>query len=408
MIEHPPALRRHFAALTSLRLVAAMAVVLLHFFALSGSHPPVGDAAAAEAARPVRGAILAAMPWLSQGHLAVDFFFVLSGFVLAHAYAAAWEGGTFRYGRFLRRRVARIYPLHLATLLAFVAVVAAARLAGAQVDVNGYDFASVPSHLLLVHAWGVEQWMTFNGPSWSISAEWLAYLLFPVAAWAVWKPRPPVAAAAAVGWFLGCDWLFSSPGHPMTSRAVDFGALRIIAEFPLGVALWRVLRWQADGGRPRWSGAAALWGGAAGSLVSASLAWPPAVTVLGLAAVVYGTAAVEQAGGLRWLQNRWLVYGGEISYSVYMTHALIQVFLEKAARSGRLGDVAVATDTLMLVGVPVTLLASHLAYRLIEVPGRRWVIGQGGRRGDTADNHTAVLDGPATTAFHAPAPTATA
>lgn len=66
-------------------------------------------------------AVLSRTALLERGYLCVDFFFVLSGFILMHVYGgtstASWRSGA--CGRFLRARCARIYPLYLFALLAF-------------------------------------------------------------------------------------------------------------------------------------------------------------------------------------------------------------------------------------------------------------------------------------------------
>ncbi|MBU2270678.1 MAG: acyltransferase family protein, partial [Alphaproteobacteria bacterium] len=55
-------------------------------------------------------------PILERSRLAVDAFFMLSGFILAHVYGPAFAAGAFNYRRFLVARLARLYPLHLAIL----------------------------------------------------------------------------------------------------------------------------------------------------------------------------------------------------------------------------------------------------------------------------------------------------
>ena len=118
---------------------------------------------------------------------AVDFFFILSGFVICHAY----EGRTWdvpSYLDYVRRRLARIYPLHIATLLAFIVAAALAGFVGVPLNNSEkFAFSELPFQVFLVHAWGVSDRLTFNDVSWSISAEFFLYLLFPAILFRNWS-----------------------------------------------------------------------------------------------------------------------------------------------------------------------------------------------------------------------------
>src|SRR6202161_3995096 len=119
-------------------------------------------------------------PLVAKGYLGVELFFVLSGFILCPVYLDQVADGGFRYGSFLWARLARIYPLHLATLAGIGAMALAALAAGRVIDPNILSWSSLPANLLLVQAWGYAPQAGWNHPSWSISAEWFAYLSFPV------------------------------------------------------------------------------------------------------------------------------------------------------------------------------------------------------------------------------------
>src|SRR5688572_11994062 len=149
-------------SLTSLRFFAALAVVAFHYMR---AFPAGAGAAAALTAK---------------GYLAVDFFFILSGFILAHVYLPAIEQDAFRARDFYAKRLARIYPVHFVTAMVAVVMFAAAE----KMEIPGRDFSfhDLFANLLLVHGWGVSDDLSLNKPSWSISAEWFAYLLFPLLA----------------------------------------------------------------------------------------------------------------------------------------------------------------------------------------------------------------------------------
>ena len=362
----------HLRSLTSLRFIAAVVVLVFHFFSLVPRSQAIGTDALPSG--PIRDALVTYAPFLTEGHLAVDFFFVLSGFVLAHVYLDAWREGTFSLGTFLRKRFARLYPMHVVTLFAFIALAALTSMAGiGPRDASGYDPGTLPFHLTMTHSWGTIERLTFNGPSWSISAEWAAYLAFPLVIGVLVRVPALVALALACGWFVGLDAVWSTPGHPLTERSADLGVLRIAAEFPLGVALLLVSRTPWIAVRP--VGWMAFNGGIAGAVSTAAYAGPSAVTVLCLASIIFGAAVLESCGGLKWLGNRVLVYGGEISYSMYMVHAFVQVVCTQVARKLGHSDGSLVFELLMLAGLLGSIVVSHFSYRWIEQPGQRLLMG---------------------------------
>jgi peptidoglycan/LPS O-acetylase OafA/YrhL len=187
----------------------------------------------------------------TRGYLWVEFFFALSGFVLTHAYGARVAGLFSRqgYGRFLKARLIRLYPLHLFMLLALVALLLVARLLA---DWGGYrSIYDLPYHpdinvrgfflsLLLVHAWNTMDRLTWNGASWFVSVEFALCLLFPLFAWfsngssarnQVW--RGGILVAAGVAGLLALD-LTSAHGLDITFHN---GVLRGLADFSVGVGM---------------------------------------------------------------------------------------------------------------------------------------------------------------------------
>lgn len=101
----------------------------------------------------------------------VDFFFVLSGFVIATSYADRISN-IHDYRSFLQARLARIYPLHFATLVVSASIVplsAMFHIEAIHPEVTAWS--GLPGNLALIHAWGFYDHLTFNGVSWSISAE---------------------------------------------------------------------------------------------------------------------------------------------------------------------------------------------------------------------------------------------
>lgn len=160
-------------SLDALRTVAALAVVLAHwpqhFFAVAKFGRPISDAPFYEE---LAGGY-------SNGPTAVTFFFCLSGFIFYWLYSDAVHQGKIGFGAFALLRFSRLYPLHMATLLALVPLVVVFHaMTGADFIYNNNDAYHFGLNVAFIQYWGVEEGLSWNGPSWSISVEIALYLLF--------------------------------------------------------------------------------------------------------------------------------------------------------------------------------------------------------------------------------------
>ncbi|RZJ44647.1 MAG: acyltransferase [Brevundimonas sp.] len=307
---------------------------------------------------------------VGKGYLGVELFFVLSGFILSHVYLAAAGEARFSYRGFLWARIARVYPLHLFTLLAVGVLGVAATVAGMAIDANILSWSSLPANLLMVHAWGFAPTAGWNHPSWSISAEWFAYLTFPAFAFVAWKLRArPWAAVLAAVVFLGAlYWIFPRvAGFSLTEATIRWGALRIVPCFALGCALYLVYRSKPLARPALWAVACAVL-----MLTSAAFGLWDAITVVMAGGLILALSCLPNArAGV--LASAPAVYLGEVSYSVYMVltpYKLVAVNVAKKALGlGDAGLPPVVWLTVLLGLVP----AAMLSYHLVEKPARRWL-----------------------------------
>lgn len=350
-VQKPPDLR----ALTTLRFLAALWVVLY----TAWPHLDVGFVPNV----------------VSKGYLGVEAFFVLSGFILSHVYLEAAGSGRFSYGGFLWARIARVYPLHLVTLFGMIGLGVAATVAGLAIDGSLTDWRALPAHLTMTHAWGLAPSSAFNHPSWSISAEWFAYLSFPAFAFAAWRlrKRPMTATVLVVGLALGLYAAFERlAGFSLTEATFLWGALRIVPCFALGCALYLIHRHRPT---PR-AGLIAL-AGITGLVVSASLQWWDPITVLFAGVAILGLGSVANArAGL--MGSRMGVYLGEISYSIYMVCAPVLLLTTNiAARITGAERFHVFVWLALVAAIPVT---AALTYHLVERPARKALRGLAARR----------------------------
>lgn len=337
--------------LTGLRGVAAWFVVLYHVrLSLTDLLPP------------------SVIGWLGKGYLAVDVFFILSGFVLWLNYGAAFRaGGWAEAPRFWWKRFARIWPLHAAILAAMVAFALVVLATGR--DASGYPFAELPLHFLLLQNWGLTNSLTWNHPAWSISTEMAAYLLFPLLALAFPWDRLKVGAllAFAALCMVALHGLFALNGESFLGADIPrYGLWRCLAEFTLGITLCNLwLRWRGEGRLA--IACAAVMLAALGLGFAAGLpetAFVPIAFAAGLLALALDGGPVARALASRPL--RWL---GEVSYSTYLSHFFLFVLFKLAfvGEDLQLGWAGLA-GYLALV-----LAASAVLYSGLEKPAQRWL-----------------------------------
>jgi peptidoglycan/LPS O-acetylase OafA/YrhL len=318
---------------------------------------------------------------IAKGYLGVELFFVLSGFILCHVYLAAAGEKRFTYRSFLWARIARVYPLHIATLLAVMALGFAALFAGMSIDDNVMNWPSLPANLFMVHAWGLAPEAGWNHRSWSISAEWFAYLAFPVFAFVAWKlrHRPIVAVAGALALlaalYLGFHKL---AGFPLTEATIKWGALRIVPCFAYGCALYLVFR-RAPLAIP---GAIA----AVAAVLMIAAAWLQLwdgfiVAIAGALILALASLPNARAG---WLASKPAVYLGEISYSVYMVVVPWQLLaVNLAAKLTNAPDKHLQLFVWLAIVLALPLVAAA-SYHIVEFPARRAL------KGLTAHRRTAA------------------
>jgi hypothetical protein len=352
--------KRHFNALDLSRLLAACAVLFWHyqhFFV-----PPVEYQFHVD--RAVVSPFYHQLAWLyDYGHAAVQYFWAVSGFVFAHVYLA--DSGA--RGRFWLARVARLWPLHLLTLV-LVAV-----LQATYSGINGTDFIyhqQTVKHfllsLVLAHYWGWQGDQSFNGPSWSLSTEILAYAAF----WVLLPGlrRAPLvlallAAVLALGLFFGKfadnKPVFTCIGYFFGGAAVYGAALRTrpgpVAFVALGAALAGLAVWL---GWVRHAEDAAMLAGTFAAL---------------LMMLAIDTAdRTNRLGVARHL--------GDASYGIYLWHFPLQMALVLLI-DATLGSRAIVSQPAFLVFfVALSILAGFASHRWFERPAQRLVLRLAGRR----------------------------
>jgi peptidoglycan/LPS O-acetylase OafA/YrhL len=355
-------------SLTSLRGVAALWVVIYHYSVQCFPTLDVTDYTHI----------------FHKGYLAVDMFFMLSGFVLTHVYHRKFlNDASSNYRGFVVARIARIYPLHLLILLLFVATAIAANWSGdfsirslEKIPLQGSESVSAFfANIFLVQGLDAGK-LSWNYPSWSISVEFTAYLLFPLVLPLIWRASTTakwMLVALLVG-LLGFFAYIAQDNFDQWDGPIVL--LRCFPEFLLGSLLYCGFRSVPTGIGLERDGTifgiilivlACLHFGAADLLVTL------------LFALLILTAVRNTGRFARWANVKALVWLGDISYSIYLIHSFVQDIGTKLL--GRLGlhkaELATLSPykslALMLPMLMLCLVAAHLSYYCFEVRSRRYV-----------------------------------
>jgi len=383
-----------FSALDSWRGIAALLVALFHLDALGHFY---------------------GLGFVRNAHLFVDFFFVLSGFVISYS-ACSWLTDSRALLRFMIKRFGRVWPLHAVMLVAFIVFPLAewtgcylTRLCGTAWPFNPqYDsLGTALANLFLVHALGMYDHMSWNWPSWSISTEFWTYLLFALTVIAFRRMLVPLAIAIALG-SAAIIFLFA-PSYITYS----YSFFRCVTGFFAGFLMFRLY---SSGTLPLARFGTALELAAVAlmigfiSLVGASN-WAFAAPVI-FAFCVYVFA--HQPGRISTLLTRTpFLRLGEWSYSIYMVHAFVLIVLLRvvSATEKILGQPIridagfparlyyyhdrYLMDAMALVYLVVVIVLARFAYRRLEAPARDYFNGLAQQRATAPLAREAIASLPA-------------
>jgi peptidoglycan/LPS O-acetylase OafA/YrhL len=333
--------------LDGLRGVAALAVMLFHFNLFFLPQARVAEI----------------VPFVGRAYLAVDLFFMLSGFVMAHVYGGPLASNWRVYAlQFARARFARIYPLFAVTTLAMVIVFALSHTP--LVLFSGCSLALQP---FLLQQWA--SGLSWDYPSWSISTEAEAYMFFVFCSSLLLAGKRPWLIA--IGSILIVTVLSIAKGGSLNAFVGISALVRTLAEFTLGVLLYRA--YSAGMGFPRWLVALL-------SITLAALARVTHLDVFMVAAfgglIYYSASDTNRVAKL--LDSRPLVALGNWSYSIYLWHAPghYAVMAAFAAVGYPVMKLGLVSSRFLLLATAVAVVAfSAVHYRYFETPCRRLLTG---------------------------------
>lgn len=314
-------------------------------------------------------------PWvLLSNRIAfrVDLLFLLSGFLLAYVYIQRYGQLNFKvYREFLWSRLIRFYPAYLASLLILIFAVGFGRLLGFPVQ-DFYPLRVLPFRLMLLQAWPFFSWTMWNWnyPTWFLSALWFAYLFaFPC----VWKLFPKIRASR-----FALLWIFA----PILTYML-LGGFAVLKEF-----------------RPVLRGSCEMMSGAAlcalyverKPFVAAMQRHLDKITLLFLVSCVLLVSVPSSTRVINWLlllacpvflagltaersltarlfTTRPFLWMGKISYSLYLTHAVVLKPLKVLLSPERFAGSPLSLRYALLAFFAFVILSSAVAmYKFVEVP----------------------------------------
>ncbi len=342
--------------LDALRIVGALMIVVFHFNRFIN----------------LDGRWQAADDTIKSFSLIVDLFFLISGYVMAAIYTGRLT--TFaKYRDFLQKRVARLGPLHWATMLVFVAI-AALGWAGVlnERDPSRYDVTCIPQNVLFIHAWGTCHAQTWNFVSWAISAEMGMYVALPLLFWITALGRW-ATAAVAFGSLALLIWM-TRDGESFSQWTYDFGVARAVPGFMLGMLAFQARETLARLPLARFF----MWALLAGFFVAS---WAGASrTALLLVIYAVGLAGVAaDAQGVQGGISRRLAPWAQLSFSLYLLHPIA---LKIALNWVGFGAWGLSGDAMRLWCLLWVILLFPIAYLSLvgfERPARDWVARLGKR-----------------------------
>jgi peptidoglycan/LPS O-acetylase OafA/YrhL len=367
--------RTYLTTLTPLRGIAALLVVVFHSnLMLRTFIEPFGA------------------NFIASGWLWVDFFFVLSGFILGYVY-----GNDFRdsvksnsYWTYMKSRFARVYPLHFVTLiwclLCALIIRHYAKGMAPFFDQTMSPLSAIPS-LFLVQAMGIYQAAPLNTPSWSLSTEWWMYMIFPLITPILFRLKTMGKLALLIGIALLAVFIkyylspISFPGPPTLNVVADFGFLRCMAGFLLGMLTFKIYD----------------------ESIAANFFQKDAVFLIIFSIIIYEmaiggidlfifslfpflilAAAHNSSRVKKVLDTKPLQRLGDWSFSIYMVHVPIMYifWIFDVRKNPEIYAVfPPPMETLdpmegikyCLILLPLTLLVAAITYKYVEVPSRKYL-----------------------------------
>lgn len=336
-----------------------------------------------------------------SGSAIIDIFFLFSGFVIVAHYEPKLANG---YGikRFLIERLGRIYPIHFVMLMLFVLFEVVLVYFGNRAGLvdrtafsGGNTIPSLFTNMLLIQSLDIHDMLTWNYPTWSLSTEWTAYILFALC---MLVPGKRFLPFAIVGFIASPILLAILSDHPMREN-YQYGLLRSTYGFAGGALTFYVYYWiktkKLDERIPM-----IVWNLLEVIATVLIFALPAVIGYSKLSAIIPAcytfcllVFALQKGSISRFMSHPALVYLGVISLSVYVIHAFVLLrFVNVAEAIQKIAHIPlvdsqmfhgamtkiivlgpVGNNLLAAFAVLLIIVLSHFSYKYIEQPAEKKV-----------------------------------
>ena len=361
--------QNYISSLTPLRGIAALWVVLFHID-VSTYYRDLGSIIPRESTG-----------LLSKGYLWVDFFFLLSGFIIYHVYGDTLKGklNSTKIKSFLWSRFSRLYPLHLFTLCFLILLSKILEQTTPQLMEGSWELyfsdEALPCQFFMFNAMNYYHFLSWNMPSWSIGAEWWTYCCSLLFIGVIGKQNNLIRILTTILSFSGLSALvYFHPNHNL-DITWDYGFLRCLFQFIIGINIYQFYDQKIGFGLLSKDYVFIVLF----VLIAVGfhfqiydLLFVPIFALL-LLSTAYNNGKVKNM-----LEQPILKYLGEISYSIYLMHGLVfflfwfQFPLWKAEYG--LGHLSFIQQFIYyIIFLSLTISASMGSHKYIEVKARKWM-----------------------------------
>lgn len=335
---------------------------------------------------------------LTNGPVLVDLFFVFSGFLMFGLYQGRLK--TAAEGKdFIKRRLARVYPLHFFMLLVFT-VFAGLRIVSHVVGISVYEegeilpfmdgaaetMGSFLGNLTLTQSMGLFDSLSFNPPAWTVSVEFWAYFVF--LGMMLWAPPTKGWHFGVIGLMIASVYFWLSTQKPDMNFHYDLGFIRCLAGFYTGILtafiysklkprLWNMGSEQKDI-------RATLLEIVTLVVLYSFVIYCPGKLQFFLAPVAILFVLTFAVGGgyvSKLMSTKPALYIGKISYSIYMVHVIISIFFGIFAErimpglAGADWNATMVGGNLLLIPyLAIVIFVSHFTYKYVERPGQKAIL----------------------------------
>jgi len=353
-------MKKEYKALTGIRGIAALWVLVLHF----------------------RGELTALLPSFSFfkpiysiGHYGVDLFFILSGFIITYVYA---RDGVYTFSltgikSFLHKRFARVYPNYITTLAIYAAMVFLASVL--QLQIHGqYGWGEFALHALLLNAFPFADSGAWNYPAWSVSAEFFGYLLiFPLCMLLIKKTSVRKYGVLLSFLLLALhlsliNLEYIQKWSPLT---------QIVFQFTIGSLLYVGLKHSKTFVKQctRYSDYLFLVVVVSLFILHDSIYEWVSHTLLIMYIPILLVSLFHEKGGIHYILSRRLFHHlGVISYALYISHSIVQKVTKVIIPAQAYAEGSLFIRLSLFIALPLMcVIIAALLYHFVEEPCRKWL-----------------------------------